>query len=212
MFKRRERGPWVSRVREAVYPRRGWARSVEYLRHRVSRLPDTPHRIALGFACGVIVSFTPFFGLHFFLAAGLAWLLRANVVAGLIGTVAGNPLTFPFIASVSLHTGRRVLGSGVTGRDYGRVIDALAEGGQGLWENVLSLFGIGASHWDRLTPLFTDVVLPWTIGGLPPGFLAAAASYWLLRPLIAAYQARRRSRMRTRARETDEDRAGASER
>ena len=30
--------------------------------HRVRRLPDTPHRIALGFACGVFVSFTPFFG------------------------------------------------------------------------------------------------------------------------------------------------------
>lgn len=201
VFRRRERQPLILRLREAVYPRRGWARSIEYIRHRVSRIPDTPHRIALGFSCGVITSFTPFFGFHFFLAAGLAWMLRANVIAGLIGTVAGNPLTFPIIASVSLNLGRRILGYGVTGRDFGRVTDALAEGAEGLWESFVALFGIGESHWERLLPLFTDVVLPWTIGGILPGLVSAVASYYLLRPLVAAYQARRRNRLLARARE-----------
>ena len=70
VFKRRDKPPLLSRLREAVLPRRGWRRGIEYLGHRVRRLPDTPHRIALGFACGVFVSFTPFFGLHFVLAAG----------------------------------------------------------------------------------------------------------------------------------------------
>ena len=200
MFRRRERKPLPMRVREAFLPRRGWGRSIEYLRHRVSRIPDTPHRIALGFACGVIASFTPFFGFHFFLAAGLAWALRANMIAGLIGTIAGNPVTFPIIASVSLNLGRRILGYGVTGRDFGRVTDALAEGAEGLWANLLALFGRGESHWERLVPLLTDVVLPWTIGGLLPGLVAAVASYFLLRPLVAAYQSRRRSRLLARAR------------
>ena len=64
--------PSLSRLREAVLPKRGYRRGVEYLGHRVRRLPDTPHRIALGFACGVFSSFTPFFGLHIVLAAVIA--------------------------------------------------------------------------------------------------------------------------------------------
>ena len=189
------------RVREVLYPRRGWRRSIEYIRHRVSRIPDTPHRIALGFSCGVIASFTPLFGFHFFIAAALAWALRANIIAGLIGTVTGNPLTFPFIASISLNLGRRIVGNGVTGRDFGRVTDALTEGAQGLWESLLSLIGIGESRWDRLLPLFTDVVLPWTVGGLLPGLVAAGASYYVLRPLIAAYQSSRRLQTQARSRD-----------
>ena len=92
VFKRRVKPSFVSRVRAAVLPKRGYRRGVEYLGHRMRRLPDTPHRIALGFACGVFSSFTPFFGLHIILAAVIARLLRSNIVAALIGTAAGNPL------------------------------------------------------------------------------------------------------------------------
>lgn len=201
MFRRRERKPLLVRIREAFYPSGGWGRAIGYYRHRVSRIPDTPHRIALGFACGVMASFTPFFGLHFFLAAGIAWALRANVIAGLIGTAFGNPITFPIIASVSLNLGRRILGYGVTGRDFGRVSDALSEGASGLWQSLLSLVGIGESHWERLQPLFFELILPWTVGCLLPGLVAAIGSYYILRPIIAAYQGRRRARLLARARE-----------
>ncbi|CAN5660946.1 DUF2062 domain-containing protein [soil metagenome] len=201
MFKRRDKRPLVSRIREALYPRRGWGRAFEYYGHRVKRIPDTPHRIAIGFSCGVVASFTPFFGFHFFIAAGLAWLLRGNIIAGLIGTSFGNPLNFPFIASISLGLGRRILGYGVTGRDFSRVMDALSEGASGLWNTFLALFGIGESAWDRLVPLFIDIMLPWFVGGLLPGLVAAIASYYLTRPLVGAYQGRRRARMIAQARE-----------
>ncbi len=173
---------------------------MRYIRHRVSRIPDTPHRIALGFACGSMASFTPFFGFHFLIAATLAWMLRANIVAGLIGTVVGNPLTFPIIALVSLNLGRRILGHGVTGRDFGRVIDALAEGAKGFGESLLALAGFGESYWERLLPLLDDVVLPYAVGGLLPGLVTSAAFYFLLRPLVAAFQARRRGRRLARVR------------
>lgn len=42
---------------------------------------------------------------------------------------------------------------------------------------------------------------PYFVGGLIPGLTAAVVSYWLLRPLVTAYQARRRARMLERARE-----------
>ena len=201
VFKRRDRPPLLVRLRAALVPQRGWRRGIEYLGHRVRRLPDTPHRIAFGFGLGVFASFTPFFGAHILLAAGLAKLLRGNIVASLIGTLAGNPLTFPLIASVSLGLGRRILGYGASGEDFTRVSDAFGEAASGLWSSLLSLVGRGDSQWRRLEPFVDYILWPYFVGGLLPGLAAALASYLLLRPLVAAYQARRRARMLARAHE-----------
>jgi uncharacterized protein len=201
VFKRRDKPPLLVRLREALLPRGGWRRGIEYLGHRVRRLPDTPHRIALGFSCGVFVSFTPFFGLHFLLAVGLAWVVRGNIMSSLIGTMTGNPVTFPLIASVSLGLGRRIVGYGVTGRDFSRISDAFTQAFAGLWQTLLSLFGHGESQWQKLSLFVQDVVWPYCVGGALPGLVAAIAGYYLTRPLVAAYQARRRARMLQRARE-----------
>jgi hypothetical protein len=201
VFKRRDKPPILIRLREAFLPRGGWRRALEYLGHRVRRLPDTPHRIALGFSCGVFVSFTPFFGLHFVAAGALAWLLRGNVVAGVIGTVAGNPLTFPFIAPIALGLGRKILGYGVTGRDPSRIQDAFSQFFVGLWDSLASVFGYGDSEWYKVLRFVQDVIWPYFVGGLLPGLVAAIASYYLVRPVIAAYQIRRRHRMLARARD-----------
>ena len=199
VFKRRDRPPLLGRIRQLLLPRRGWRRGIEYLGHRVRRLPDTPHRIALGFACGVYASFTPLFGLHFVVAVALARVLRGNMVSSLIGTAAGNPLTFPLIASVSLALGRRILGYGVTGRDFSRISDAFAQAFAAVWHGILSLFGRGDSEWQKLIPFFRDIIWPYFVGGLLPGLVAAIVGYYLTRPLIAAYQTRRRARMLRRA-------------
>ncbi|MFO1107354.1 MAG: DUF2062 domain-containing protein [Amaricoccus sp.] len=199
VFKRRNKPPLLTRIREAFYPRRGWRRGIEYLGHRVRRLPDTPHKIAIGFAAGVFVSFTPLFGLHIVLGAALAWLVRGNIVASLIGTLAGNPVTTPFIAAISLALGRRILGHGVTGRDFGRIAEAFSQAAQGLWQSAISLVGFGHPQWGKLDLFLYDMVWPYFVGGLLPGLIAAIASYYLTRPLIAAYQMRRRARMLERA-------------
>lgn len=200
VFKRRDKPPILARLREVLLPRRGWHRGIEYLGHRIRRLPDTPHRVALGFACGVFVSFTPFFGLHFLLAVGLARLVRGNLIAGLIGTAVGNPLTFPLIASVSLGLGRRILGYGVTGRDFSRIVDAFWQATVGLGQSLLSLVGFGEAQWGKLARLLVDVIWPYFVGGLLPGLVAAIAGYYLTRPIVAAHQARRRNRRLARAR------------
>ena len=44
-----------------------------------------------------MVSFTPLLGLHFVLAIIFAYLIRGNLVSALLGTIVGNPITFPFI-------------------------------------------------------------------------------------------------------------------
>jgi len=199
IFKRREKAPVMDRLREALYPRKGFWRGADYIHKRMRRLPDSPHRIALGFACGAFVSFTPFFGFHFFLAAGMAWLLRANVLAALFGTIVGNPFTFPFITVVSLWLGRLILGRYDTGSEFAAVTHAFAEAMNSIEATVKSWFGYGPSMWDGLMVFLDDVFLPYLIGGILPGLVSAVVSYWLIGPVVAAYQERRRRRLARRA-------------
>lgn len=182
MFKRREKPPFIERAREWVSPRKGWARGFEYMGRRMQRLPDSPESIAIGFACGVFTSFTPFFGLHFLVAAGLAWILRSNVFASAVGTFAGNPFTFPlFIVPVSLQLGYWILGHD------GDVDTSFTE---------LGFFGLLAHTFLNVKELFW----PYLVGGLAPGIICSVISYYLVKPLVRTYQQRRRNHLAARAR------------
>ena len=209
VFKRRDRPPIPERLREAILPRRGWRRAIEYIGHRIRRLPDTPHRIALGFACGVMISFTPFFGLHLVGGMALAWLVGGNMLAAAIGQVVGNPFTLPFIAWISMALGRRILGTGLTGRDFERVMEAFTLAAEGLWETFLSLLGLGESQWPKVALIWNEVMLPYFVGGLLPGLVTSIGFYYIVRPLVAGYQAARRMRRRAQPAANNGPDAGA---
>lgn len=121
MFSRRYPAKLSQRMRDLVWPRTGLQRAWRYLWHRLKRLQQNPHSVALGFAIGVFVSFTPFFGLHLLLCVGFSFLLRVSILASLIGQVIGNPLTLPFIWLTSYKLGNVLLhrdgaaGAGVDG-------------------------------------------------------------------------------------------------
>jgi hypothetical protein len=199
IFKRRNKPPFWGRLREMLFPRKGFWRGMGYIRKRLHRLPDSPHRIALGFACGAFISFTPFFTLHFFLAAGLAWVFRANILASLFGTVVGNPLTFPLIATGSLWLGRYVLGRGGAESSFEVVTHAFAEGFNSLWATTKSWFGYGPSMLDGLLVFLDDVFLPYLIGGIAPGLACGVVCYWIIGPIVEAYQERRSKKLAARA-------------
>jgi len=202
VFKRRTPLHWSRRVSEFVYPRTGWKRAFEYFAHRLKRLPDSPHKIALGFACGVMASFTPLFGLHFVAAAVFAMVLRGNVLAACFGTFVGNPLTFPFIAAISLQTGQRILGGPEhTPLSFGEVKDAFLGAFTGIWDTFTSLFGVGYPAWGRLSAFWSDLFVPYAVGGFIPGLIAAVGFYLLTKPLVSAYQARRKGRLLAKAKE-----------
>jgi len=110
LFRSRVRPNPFRHVREFFWPSLGFRRSTLYLVHRVRRLPDSPYSIAAGFACGTAVSFTPLIGLHFGIAAVLAWVMRANILASALGTLLGNPWTVPFILLWLYHIGHWMLG------------------------------------------------------------------------------------------------------
>ena len=191
VFKRRDQPSIWQKVREAIYPRKGWRRGIDYYSHRIKRIADTPHNIALGFAAGVFTSFTPFFGLHLVIGGVLAWVLRANILAGIIGTFVINPVSGPFIAGLSFWTGRTLFGLGGGGGQKIRLHEAFFDGFVGMWQVVASWVGLGDAPWQKLSVFWNELMLPYVVGGVISGFIFAAASYYVGAPIIAAYQKRR---------------------
>ncbi|MDN5787224.1 DUF2062 domain-containing protein [Pseudorhodobacter sp.] len=197
VFKRRDKRSWGRAAIEALWPRGGWNRAAMYMKHRLRRLPDAPHRIARGIFAGILVSFSPLFGLHFGGAALIAWIMRGNILAALMATFVGNPITFPFIAAFSVEFGNFLLGHpGVMSpleifRDFGQ---ASAE----LTRNISSLFSSEPAHWDRLSRFFFRVYWPYLVGGIIPGLIAGTVGYYVSLPIILAYQNRRTKKLRER--------------
>lgn len=198
VFKRREKLSYLRWIAEAFYPRAGWKRAASYVWHRLRRLPDTPHKIARGVGIGVFISFTPFFGLHFFLAAGLGLLFRGNLVAALLATFFGNPLTFPFIAGASLTLGHWMLGANAQVVEHKSILRLFAQATGDFWHNFKALFGGATVDWTALQDFLGQVFLPYLVGGLIPGLVAGTVCYFLTLPVISAYQHRRRGRIKLR--------------
>jgi len=80
-----------------------------YLR-RLLALDDTPERIALAFALGVFLAFSPLLGLHTVLGLAIAFLFRLNRVALLIGLFVNNPWTLVPIYVAGGYIGGLILG------------------------------------------------------------------------------------------------------
>ena len=172
MFKRRIPLPFHRQLKEVLWPRAGFRRSMRYVAHRLGRLPGTPYRIAAGFACGAAISFTPFIGFHILLAMLLALSIRGNLIASGIGTVVGNPWTFPLIWFWAYTFGHWLLG---------------LEGSGDLPDQMTFLY-------IRDHPM--QVLWPMTVGGIPTAIMAWMVFFLPMRRLVEEYQRARRWRIR----------------
>jgi uncharacterized protein (DUF2062 family) len=216
IFKRRVPPTLLRRALAFLWPEKGFARGWRYMRHRVERINDTPSNIALGFACGALASFTPLFGLHFIVAALFAKLVRVNIISALFGTAIGNPLSFPFIATGSMSVGTLLMGRSHDHTDGEGIIAAFVDVGGLLYDGARSAVGIaepGAVTWslavDSLHELFDQVMLPYALGGLICGVPVAIASFYIVRPTIAAYQKRRAEKLERKRAERKADKVAA---
>ncbi|WP_299702194.1 DUF2062 domain-containing protein [uncultured Tateyamaria sp.] len=198
VFKRRDPKPFLRAVLEFLWPRGGWSRAFLYVKHRVRRLPDRPEKIARGIWAGVFTTFTPFYGLHFFVAAIIATAMRGNIVASLMATFFGNPLTYVPIGLVSLQTGHWLLGAEMkeeTERSFGgKFVDA----GSDLWLNLKHVLMGEPRDWTKLSIFYDEIFFPYLIGGIIPGIIAATVCYYLSVPVIRAYQKRRKGAIKAK--------------
>lgn len=183
---------------ESLWPRGGWGRAFQYVKHRVRRLPDEPERIARGIWAGVFTTFTPFYGLHFIVAGGLATAMRGNILASLMATFFGNPLTYVPIGVISLQTGHWLLGSEMSEEHERSFIGKFADAGGDLWLNLKAVVIGEPQDWRGLSVFFDEIFFPYLIGGIVPGIIAATICYYVSVPLIRAYQHRRKGAIKAK--------------
>lgn len=181
LFRRRKPADLSERIRNLIWPRRSFLRSVQYLVKRTLRLHATPHAIAAGVAAGVFVSFTPFIGFHFIMAAIAAYLIGGNVLASAFGTAIGNPLTFPFIWAATFETGRLLL-TGTFSGHHAQI-------------NIATML-----RHAEFAELWGPILKPMTIGSIPVGLAFALAFYFLTRWGAQVFRERRRALLAEKAR------------
>lgn len=181
LFRRRKPADFSERIRNLIWPRRSFVRSLQYLVKRTLRLHATPHAVAAGVAVGVFVSFTPFIGFHFIMAAIASYIIGGNVVASAFGTAIGNPLTFPFIWAATFETGRFLLTGDLTG--HHAEID----------------IGLMLRHAE-FVELWNPILKPMTIGSVPVGLAFALVFYFATRWGTQAFRERRRALLAEKAR------------
>ncbi|MCH2165655.1 MAG: DUF2062 domain-containing protein [Marinovum sp.] len=206
VFKRRDRRPVLRALVEVFWPKGGWARAAQYVKHRIRRLPDPPERIARGIWAGVFTTFTPFYGLHFIVAALLAFVMRGNILAALLATFFGNPLTYAPIIATSMFTGYWLLGLDASRLRFDdpspnhapTVGERFAEAARELWHNGKALFTDERADWSSLGLFYDEVFFPFIIGGILPGVIAGTIAYYLSLPVIRAYQTRRKGALKAR--------------
>ena len=85
-----------------------FSRTKKYISLSIKRIKGTPQALSLGLATGIAISFTPFIGLHALLAIFISWVIGGSMAAALIGTLFGNPWTFPFIWYFTFEIGQYI--------------------------------------------------------------------------------------------------------
>ena len=141
-------------------------RIISYYKLRLARLPDSNYAISSGFACGAMVSFTPLLGFHFVLAVVFAYLIRGNFIAALIGTVVGNPLTFPFIWGLIYK-----IGTYVTNIKLEKITHEI--------------------NFDMIVNQTYEIFFPMLVGGVIIAPLVWIITYYIIHSFIESFKKRR---------------------
>ena len=180
LFRRRQSLSFSTRLRELLWPRKGFSRSFQYFGKRILRLSATPHAVAAGLVAGVVSSLTPFIGLHFLIAFAIAYLISGNMLAAALGTAVGNPLTFPVIWAATWEVGHRMLGKGdpVNG-----AVDL---------EHMFHTFG--------LAHIWQPILKPMLVGAVPLAAISIVVLYPFTYVAVDRFQRQRRARLSARAR------------
>lgn len=163
LFSSRKSNAFFNKIGRTLWPKKGWSRIPKYLGHRIIRMKGQTGGIAMGLAFGVGVSFTPFMGLHLVLAVALSWLFGGHMLAAAIGTMFGNPWTFPLIWALTYYTGAWILG-------YEFIH----------FNTDLTIHFFKQNFWQFFWPMM--------IGSLPYAFVSWIVTYFISRNVIFRYR------------------------
>jgi len=131
--------------------------------YSILSLDSHPGHIAAGFAVGVFISFTPFFGLHTPMAIAAAFIFRLNKLTCITGAWVNTPLTVVPILGLSYKLGNFLRG-----------------------ETAGALQLQGGIEWHNLEKYAKSLIL----GTSVLGFVAAVASYFVCYHLVVRFRAK----------------------
>ena len=127
---------------------------------------DSPSRVALAFSLGIFIAFSPILGIHTGLAIAIAIGFRLNKAAILVGAWTNNPWTIAPMYSAGTLLGCFVLG--VSPASLGEIDWSLS----------------GRAFYASLASGLRPLVLPFVVGNLALGAVAALVSFLGLRFLL----------------------------
>jgi uncharacterized protein (DUF2062 family) len=168
-FARRTPKPALHRIRDAVWPRMGWGRTLRYRGRQLMRISGSPHAVAAGAAAGIFAAFSPLLGFHYLIAAALALVLGGSILAAAAVTTLANPLTLPLFWAASYEVGAFFIGGG---------------------PHFSATALIEQHSWAALEPFLE----PLLIGSLILGTAFACAIYLPIRLFIASRHAHKQAR------------------
>lgn len=168
-FARRTKKPLLTRIQDLVWPRMGWQRTLRYWGRQLMRISGSPHAVAAGAAAGMFAAFSPLFGLHYIIAASLAFLFGGSILAAAAVTTLANPLTLPMFWAASYEVGTLFF-HGAPHFSAAALIEQ--------------------HSWSALEPF----IAPLMLGSLVLGSGLGLAIYFVVRRLVAAQHDRRRAR------------------
>lgn len=129
---------------------------------KILSLDSHPRHIALGFAVGVFISITPFFGIHTAMAIAAAFLFRLNKLTCITGAWLNTPITIIPVLGLSYKLGTVLLG------------------------HPAGELQIRSLEWAMLKKHAAAIIL----GSSIIGFIIAIASYFLCYWLIVRFRAK----------------------
>lgn len=137
------------------------------------QLHGKPNEIAKGFALGLFIGMSPFFGLHTFAAIFFSTVLKGNRIASLVGIQITNIFTIPFVYPVTFYAGNWIY---PVHPPFSLTADLY---GMEIWELVKTV---------------PDVVGTLTIGGVILGLPMAIGSYFMVLHAVKQIQSKNKHR------------------
>lgn len=158
------------RARIRLVKRRGR----RFVFHTILHADDPPHRLALGLAIGMFITFTPTVGFQMMLVVFFAWLLRANKVVGVPLVWITNPATIVPIFYACYRVGRFVLIQEGVGDQWWA---ELAPPDATWWSQV-------TFYWER----FMQIAAPLWIGSFVIATIVGLVTYYVSYYAIYGYR------------------------
>jgi uncharacterized protein (DUF2062 family) len=147
---------------------------MRYIRDRIRslfQLNDSPNRLALAFAVGVFIAFSPTIGLHTLSCLVFAWMFRLNKLVVFTAAFLNNPWSMVPLYGFCLWFGIKITGSMIETPDIA-------------WQ---SLTFSSAYH------ILRPYLWPFVAGTVVAGTIAAILSYFFIYWAVVRYRRERDS-------------------